>query len=148
MIRSAIATWRGSPAIGEGAVTTTSGVMSNALYSFGSSTGSEPCTSPSEMLAAAIASCASLMVAQEMAKAHIKYEHVKTEAVLTLQEKTGHWDISAIELNVSSISQSAKQGSFKRQPKLQKGDAPISRALNVPIKLTAKLEPVEEAALV
>ena len=102
MIRSAIATWRGSPAIGEGAVTTTSGIMSNALYSFGSSTGNEPCTSPSEMLAAAVASCVSLMVAQEMAKAHIKYENVKTEAVLTLQEKTGHWDVSGIELHISS----------------------------------------------
>src|SRR5690242_6098884 len=96
MIRSAIAVWRGSPAIGEGAVTTTSGVMSNALYSFGSATGNEPCTSPSEMLAASVASCVSLMVAQELAKAHLKYESVQTEAVLALQEKMGHWEISGI----------------------------------------------------
>jgi lipoyl-dependent peroxiredoxin len=148
MIRSAIATWRGSPAIGEGAVTTTSGVMSNALYSFGSSTGNEPCTSPSEMLAAAVASCVSLMVAQEMAKAHIKYEHVKTEAVLTLQEKTGHWDISGIELNVSSQLPEREAAKFQKAAKAAKGRCPISRALNVPIKLTAKLEPVEEAVLV
>jgi len=57
MIRSAVATWKGSPAVGEGSVSTTSGVLSKALYSFGSSTGNEPCTSPSEMLAAALASC-------------------------------------------------------------------------------------------
>src|SRR5215468_12153530 len=94
MIRSAIATWRGSPAIGEGAVTTTSGVMSNALYSFGSSTGNEPCTSPSEMLAAAVASCVSLTVAQELAKAHLKYDEVKTEAVLTLHQKPSHWEVA------------------------------------------------------
>jgi osmotically inducible protein OsmC len=148
MIRSAIATWRGSPAIGEGAVTTTSGIMSNALYSFGSSTGNEPCTSPSEMLAAAVASCVSLMVAQEMAKAHIKYENVKTEAVLTLQEKTGHWDVSGIELHISSHLPEREAAKFQKAAKIAKGRCPISRALNVPIKMITKLEPVEDAALV
>jgi len=37
MIRSAVAPWIGSPAIGEGAVTTTSGLMSNynsSLFQF------------------------------------------------------------------------------------------------------------------
>jgi|SRR5580704_1092783 osmotically inducible protein OsmC len=146
MIRSAIATWRGSPAIGEGAVTTTSGVMSNALYSFGSSTGNEPCTSPSEMLAAAVSSCVSLMVAQEMAKAHIKYEHVKTEAVLTLQENAGHWDISEIELHVSTQLPQREEAKFQKAAKAAKTKCPISRALNVPIKMSAHVEAVEEHA--
>jgi osmotically inducible protein OsmC len=148
MIRSAIATWRGSPATGEGAVTTTSGVMSNALYSLGSNTGNEPCTSPSEMLAASVASCVSLMVAQEMTKAHIKYENVKTEAVLTLQEKTGHWDISGIELHISTHLPEREAAKFQKAAKIAKGRCPISRALNVPIKMIAKLEPVEDAVLV
>ena len=148
MIRSAVATWRGSPAIGEGAVTTTSGAMSNALYSFGSSTGNEPCTSPSEMLAAAVASCVSLMVAQEMAKAHIKYDHVKTEAVLTLQEKTGHWDISGIELSVSTLLPERESAKFQKAAKAAKAKCPISRALKVPIKMSATLQPVEDTVLV
>jgi lipoyl-dependent peroxiredoxin len=147
MIRSAVATWRGSPAIGEGAVTTTSGVMSNALYSFGSATGNEPCTSPSEMLAAAVASCVSLMVAQEMAKAHLKYERVKTEAVLTLQEKSGHWDISGIELHVSTPLQERDNAKFQKVAKVAKGRCPISRALKVPITLSARLEPIEDPVL-
>ena len=140
MIRSAIATWKGSPAIGEGAVTTTSGVMSNALYSFGSSTGNEPCTSPSEMLAAAVAACVSLMVAQEMAKAHLKYEHVKTEAVLTLQEKTGHWDVCGIELHISTGLPERDADKFQKCAKAAKNRCSISRALNVPIKMVARLE--------
>lgn len=145
MIRSAIATWKGSPAIGEGAVTTTSGVMSNALYSFGSSSGNEPCTSPSEMLAAAVAACVSLMVAQEMAKSHIKYDHVKTEAVLTLQEKAGHWDISSIDLHISSRLAEKDADKFQKCAKAAKGRCPISRALKVPITMVAKLE-VEQPA--
>ncbi len=147
MIRSAIATWRGSPAIGEGAVTTTSGVMSDSLYSFGSSTGNEPCTSPSEMLAASVASCVSLMVAQEMAKAHIKYESVKTEAVLTLYDKTGHWEIGDIELQISTHLPQREEDKFQKAVKAARSRCPISRALKVPIKMVAKLETLEEAVL-
>jgi lipoyl-dependent peroxiredoxin len=148
MFRSAVAKWRGSPAIGEGAVTTTSGIMSNALYSFGSSSGNEPCTSPSEMLAAAVASCVSLMVAQELAKVHLKYEEIKTEAVLTLQENAGHWDVSAIELRISSNLSEREAEKFQKAAKAAKTRCPISRALKIPIKLTTKLEPAQEAALV
>jgi osmotically inducible protein OsmC len=100
------------------------------------------------MLAAAVASCVSLMVAQEMAKAHLKYEHVKTEAVLTLQEKTGRWDISGIELNVSIHLPEREAAKFQKAAKAAKLRCPISRALNVPIKMTTKLEPVEEVVLV
>jgi osmotically inducible protein OsmC len=147
MIRKAIATWRGSPAMGEGAVTTTSGVMSNALYSFGSSTGYEPCTSPSEMLAAAVASCASLMVAQEMAKAHLKYDHVRTEAVLTMQEKAGRWDVTGVEVYISTQVPERDADTFQRCAKAAKTRCPISRALKVPIKMTAQLE-VEQPSFV
>jgi osmotically inducible protein OsmC len=140
MIRSAIATWRGSPAIGEGDVTSTGGVMSNTLYSFGSSSGNEPCTSPSEMLAAAVAACVSLLVAQEMTKAHLKYERVKTEAVLTLQERAGRWDVSGIELHVSTPLSERDAEKFQRCAKAAKTRCPISRALKVPIKMVAQLE--------
>jgi lipoyl-dependent peroxiredoxin len=140
MTRRATATWRGSPAIGEGAVTTTSGIMSNTPYSFGSSSGNEPCNGPSEMLAAAVAACVSLMVAQEMAKVHLKYEHVKTEAVLTLQEKAGQWDISQIDLQVSTHLPERDADKFQRCAKAAQSRCPISRALNVPIWMTANLE--------
>ena len=90
MNRSAVAIWKGGPGAGEGTVSTSSGVINNALYSFGSGTGSEPCTSPSEMLAAAVASCMSLMVAREMAGAGLKDKYVKTESPLTLEDKGSH----------------------------------------------------------
>jgi len=146
MIRSAVAIWKGSPAIGEGLVTTSSGVMSNALYSFGSSTGNEPCTSPSEMLAAAVASCMSLMVAQELARAGVKAEQIKTESILTLQEKRGHWDVSGIELHLTASAPHIDEDTFHHATRSAKTKCPISRALNVPIKLTAKLETVEHVA--
>ncbi len=145
MIRSAIAEWKGSPAAGEGAVSTTSGIMAKALYSFGSSTGNEPCTSPSEMLAAAVASCMSLMLAQEMAKVGIRNESVKTEAELTLEEHKGRWQISGIELHVTAVLPEMDMEKFHRASKAAKTRCPISHALNVPIKLTTTIEPAVHA---
>jgi len=142
MIRSAVAIWKGSPGVGagEGSVSTSSGVINNALYSFGSGTGNEPCTSPSEMLAAAVASCMSLMVASEMAKAGLKDEYVKTESQLTLEEKEGRWDITEIRLKVVAAVPEVHAKKFQHVAESAKAKCPISRALKIPIKMTVKEE--------
>ncbi len=145
MIRSAVALWKGSPAAGEGSVSTTSGIMSKALYSFGSSTGNEPCTSPSEMLAASVASCMSLMLAQELAKVGVRNDVVKTEAELTLEEHKGRWQITGIELQVTATLPEIDAEKFHRATKAAKARCPISHALNVPVKLTSTIEPAMHA---
>ncbi|HVO62796.1 MAG TPA: OsmC family peroxiredoxin [Terriglobales bacterium] len=139
MIRSATATWTGSPITGEGLITTTSGIMNKALYSFGSSTGNDPCTSPSEMLAAAVASCMSLMLVNELSKLHIKHGDVKTESTLKVEEKKGHWEIASIELNVTTTLPDGDEDKLHRAVKAAKSKCPISRALNVPISMTANV---------
>lgn len=140
MIRNAVAIWRGGPGAGEGSVSTSSGVINNALYSFGSGTGNEPCTSPSEMLAAAVASCLSLMVAREMAKAGLKDEYVKTESQLTLEEKKNHWEITGIQVNVVASVPEVHAKKFQHVAENAKAKCPISRALKIPIKMTVKEE--------
>jgi lipoyl-dependent peroxiredoxin len=142
MIRSAVAIWKGCPGLGagEGSVSTSSGVINNALYSFGSDTGYEPCTTPSEMLAAAVASCISLMVASEMAKAGLRDEYVKTQSQLTLEEKEGRWDITGIKVNVVASVPEAHATKFQHVAESAKAKCPISRALKIPIKMTVKEE--------
>lgn len=148
MIRSATATWKGGPGAGDGTVSTSSGVISNALYSFGSSNGNEPCTSPSEMLAAAVASCVSLMVAQEMARAHLKPEDVTTESVLKLEETRGRWRISEIDLNVSAHLEEKDAQTFIEAAKRAKAKCPISHALKVPVKMMTRVLEPENVVLV
>jgi len=143
MIRSAVAVWKGSPMIGEGQVSTSSGVLSNALYAAGSSTGNEPCTSPSEMLAAAVASCMSLMVVQEMHREGMKPQLVKTESALTLEEKKGQWEITGIDSNITVSLPAVSEKKVQHAATIAKGKCPISRALNVPIKVRAKVQTVE-----
>ena len=143
MIRSAVAIWKGSPVIGEGLVSTSSGVISNALYAAaGTRTGGDPCTSPSEMLAAAVASCISLMVARESVKVGLKPDHVRTESVLTLEEKKGRWEITSIQLHVSAGIPEMDEEKFHRAIRGARARCPISRALKVPIRMIAKLEVV------
>jgi len=147
MIRSAEAIWKGSPLIGEGLVSTSSGVLSNALYAAGSSSGNDPCTSPSEMLVAAVASCISLMVVQEMRREGMKPELVKTQATLTLAEKKENWEITEIDLNVGVALPGANEKKVQHAIKIARGKCPISRALNCPIKVKAMLiEPTPVAA--
>ncbi len=143
MIRSAVAVWKGSPLIGEGLVTTSSGVISNALYAAGSSTGNEPCTSPSEMLVAAVASCMSLMVVQEMRREGMKPELVKTESTLSLDEKKARWEITEIDLNVTVTLPGGNEKKIQHAAKIAKTKCPISNSLNVPIKLKVKLQTAE-----
>ena len=140
MNRSAVAVWKGGPGAGEGSVSTSSGVISNALYSFGSGTGNEPCTSPSEMLAAAVASCVSLMVAREMAKAGLKDEYVKTEARLTLEEKKNRWEITTVYLNVVAAVPEIHAKKFQHVVDTAKAKCPITGALKVPVEMTVREE--------
>jgi len=141
MIRSAIATWKGSPVIGEGLVTTSSGVIRNALYlPAGASTGGDPCTSPSEMLAAAVASCMSMMLARETSKLGLKPEFVKTESILTLEEQKGRWKITGIELHVTAGLPERERRALEKASKNAKAHCPISSALNVPITVFTELE--------
>jgi lipoyl-dependent peroxiredoxin len=136
MVRSATATWMGSPITGEGLITTTSGIMNKALYSFGSSTGNDPCTSPSEMLAAAVASCMALMLVNELSKLRVKHGDVKAESTLKVEEKKGHWEITSIDLTVATTLPEGDEDKLQRAVKAAKNKCPISRALNVPINVT------------
>ena len=135
MVRCAIANWKGGPGAGEGTVSTSSGVVSNVSYSFGWSSGNEPCSSPCEMLAAALASCMSLMIAQEMAGLGLKFEDVRTEALLKLEEKNDKWTIDSIDLRVSTKSPDVNARKFEIAGKKAKSRCPISRALDIPIRL-------------
>jgi osmotically inducible protein OsmC len=92
------------------------------------------------MLAAAVASCISLMVAREMIKAGLRDESVKTEAQLTLEEKENRWEITGIQLNVVATVPEVHAKKFQRIAESAKAECPISRALKIPIKMTVNQE--------
>jgi lipoyl-dependent peroxiredoxin len=147
MTRSATAVWRGGPGAGEGSVTTSSGVI-NALYSFASGFNEEPCTSPGEMLAAAQASCVSLMFTQELAKAGVKPQSVTTRADLKVQEIDGLWTITDIHLHVSVEAPQLDPEEFTELADRAKLRCPITRVLKANITIEAEFKPLAVHAVV
>jgi organic hydroperoxide reductase OsmC/OhrA len=94
------------------------------------------------MLAAAVASCMSLMVVQEMRREGMKPELVKTESALTLEEKKGQWDVTEIDSKITVSLPGASEKKVQHAATIAKGKCPISRALKVPIKVKAKVQTV------
>lgn len=148
MIRTATATWRGSPGAGEGSVSTSSGVITNAIYSFSSGSGNEPCTSPGEMLAAAEASCMSLMVAQELARAGFRPEIIRTKAEIKLQDIEALWTITDLHLEVSVQVKDMDPEHFKVVAETAKQRCPITRSLKANITMDANFVPGEVHTIV
>ena len=142
MERSATAIWRGGPGAGEGQVTTSSGVVQNALFAFGSSFGNEPCTSPTEMMAAALSACTSMMVAQELARISIRSESINTTATLKLDEQEDGWRVTKASVKIAVKVGEIDPIQFHKAIQTAAGKCPIARALNVPVNVESKLEPV------
>jgi organic hydroperoxide reductase OsmC/OhrA len=88
----------------------------------------------------------SLIITQELAKLGVRTEFVKTESELTLEEHKGRWQVMSIDLRATTNVSERDAEKFQHACKSAKAKCPISRALNVPIKLTATLEPELHAA--
>lgn len=139
MFREAHAIWTGGPYAGEGAVSTPSGVLDKTAYAFGSLTSGPPCTTPCEVLAAAIASCMSTMVAVEMAKAGIRPVAVDTYAVLTLDNPGGRWQITGSHLEITARTTDPESSRFDQAVEAARHSCPISGALKIDPTCKAKL---------
>jgi osmotically inducible protein OsmC len=139
MLREANAIWKDGAYTGEGAVSTASGLLSNAKYSFGSLTGLSTRTSPCEMLAAAIASSMSRMVAVEMAKTGIRPVQVETEAALTMEWVGEMVRIVGARVLITARTADSDHGQFREAVESARRECPVSGVLNIDIHCEAKL---------
>jgi osmotically inducible protein OsmC len=129
MFLEAHAMWRGGPYTGDGSVSTPSGILNKSTYSSGSLSEGAPCTTPCEVLAAALACCMSSMVATEMAKVGIKPVVVDTRAVVNLDNPGGKWQITGAHLEITARTTDAFSERFDDALKAAQNSSPISGAL-------------------
>ncbi|MBZ5679617.1 MAG: OsmC family protein [Acidobacteriia bacterium] len=151
MFPEAHAIWRGGLYAGEGVVSTPSGVLNNATYAFGSLAGTERFTTPYEMLAAAIASCMSTMVALEMAKLGINPTVVGTYAVLNLDNSADIWPITSAHLEITARTtgaSDAESSRFEQAVESARRECPISSALKLQLTCKAKVISLASTAFV
>ncbi len=141
MKRFATAIWKGGARAGEGTVTTGSGVFENVLFTATTANNDEfPCTCPSEMLAAAAASCVSLMVARELSLARIPADHVQTAAELEIVETPSGWNVVRLNMKAHISVGEVDEAEFHKAIKKAKQNCAISNALNCPISVEVEVE--------
>jgi osmotically inducible protein OsmC len=143
MQRSGSAVWRGAGKDGSGTLTTPSGALKGQPYSFKTRFEDESGragTNPEELIAAAHAGCFSMATAFQLAGAGFPAEELNTEAQITMTSGAGGWSISAIKLVLRAKVPGIDDAKFQELANAAKAGCPVSRVLNAPITLDAKLE--------
>ena len=98
MKRKASAVWQGSLKDGKGSVSTESGVLTQAQYSFGTRFESGIGTNPEELVAAAHAGCFSMALSAQLGTAGLIPDKIETTAVISFEKLEAGWTITESHL--------------------------------------------------
>ena len=123
MERSASAVWNGELKDGKGKISTQSGVLSDAPYSFVTRFENGKGTNPEELIAAAHAGCFTMALSAQLGTMKIKPESLRTTANVTLEKLDAGWTISKIHLDVTGacawhVPRGLRIGGHQRQAEL------------------------------
>ena len=140
MQRKGSAVWNGGLKDGKGTVSTPSGVLNNAPYSFVTRFENEKGTNPEELIGAAHAGCFSMALSAQLNNAGLKPERIATEATVTLEKLESGFAITTIHLQVNAKVPGASQDQFNTAASNAKSGCPVSKLLNAKITMDAKLE--------
>jgi osmotically inducible protein OsmC len=140
MQRKASAVWKGGLKDGKGAVSATSGVLSNTPYSFTTRFENTPGTNPEELIAAAHAACFSMALSAQLGGGNLSPESINTSATLTLEKLEAGWTITAVHLDVTGRVPGADAATFQKFADAAKSGCPVSKVLKANITMDAKLE--------
>ena len=140
MKRRATAEWRGDLKTGKGTLTTESGVLDNARYSFTTRFEGEKGTNPEELVAAAHAGCFTMALSAELGKTNVVAESLRTTAVVSLEKDAGGWSITESQLDLVARISGVSAEAFQAAADSAKANCPLSKLLKAKITLTARLE--------
>lgn len=140
MKRKGSAVWNGNLKEGKGTVSTGSGLLANAQYSFGTRFEEGKGTNPEELIAAAHAGCFSMALSAQLGNAGITPESITTTATLSLEKLEAGFTITSIHLDVLAKIPGADKKVFETAANNAKAGCPVSRVLNATITMDAKLE--------
>ena len=140
MLRKGSAVWQGDLRKGKGTVSTETGVVSNAPYTFSTRFEDEPGTNPEELIAAAHAGCFSMALAAALGRGGFEPQSVKTEARVQLLKGEAGFAITRIELETEARVPGIEDAKFQEIAEGAKTGCPVSKALaGTEIVLTARL---------
>ena len=142
MASKASAVWTGSLKEGKGTISTATGVLSNANYSFATRfEGADSGTTPEELIAAAHASCFSMALGAQLGGAGLTPEKIETNAAVTLAKTDVGFAITKIELETVGEVPGIDAAAFEAAAAGAKAGCPLSKALkavDIHLKTTFK----------
>ena len=140
MERTASAVWHGDLKSGKGDISTQTGTLKQAQYSFKSRFEEGIGTNPEELIAAAHAGCYSMAFSNELATAGHLADSVTTTAVVTMVPVDGKPTVTKIHLTTEGKVAGIDAAEFDKIAHAAKEGCPISRLLAAAeITLDAKL---------
>src|SRR5579871_2289546 len=113
MERTASAIWMGALRDGKGAISTQSGTLSEAPYSFVTRFENGKGTNPEELIAAAHAGCFTMALAAQLGTMQFTPETLRTTATVTLEKIDANWTISKIHLDVTARLRGISSSAFE-----------------------------------
>jgi osmotically inducible protein OsmC len=140
MKRKALAVWRGGLKDGKGSLSTDSGVIREAQYSFGTRFENGIGTNPEELIAAAHAGCFAMAFSAELGKAGIAPESISVTATVTLDKTDAGWTVTASHLDVVARIPGADRAQVLSIANVAKLGCPVSRLLKANVTMDARLE--------
>jgi osmotically inducible protein OsmC len=139
MKRNASAVWKGGLKDGKGTISTESGVLSDAQYSFTTRFEQGKGTNPEELIAAAHAGCFSMALSNELGNAGLTPESIRTTATVTLEKTDAGFAIPAVHLALEAKVPGADRTTFTRLADAAKAGCPVSKLFRADITLDATL---------
>jgi osmotically inducible protein OsmC len=140
MQRTATAVWNGALKDGKGSISTQSGLLADAPYSFVTRFENGKGTNPEELIAAAHAGCFTMALSAQLGTMNLTPESLHTTATVSLEKLDAGWTISRIHLDVTAKIPGASASVFESAAASAKANCPISRLLKAEITMNASLE--------
>src|SRR6478752_10269543 len=140
MSRNATALWHGSGKEGNGTLTTQSGLLKEANYSYKTRFENAPGTNPEELIAAAHAGCFSMALSAQLGSGNLTPESISTTVTLSFEKLESGWTITESHIDVVGKVPGADAATFQKYAEAAEKGCPVSKVLNAKITMTAKLE--------
>jgi lipoyl-dependent peroxiredoxin len=140
MERTASAVWNGSLKDGKGTISTQSGILADAPYSFVTRFENVKGTNPEELIAAAHAGCFTMALSAQLGTMNFTPQSLRTSAKVTLEKLDAGWTISKIYLDVSARIPGITASAFESAAASAKANCPVSRLFKAEITMDAHLE--------
>jgi lipoyl-dependent peroxiredoxin len=135
MSRNATAIWHGSGKEGNGTLTTQSGLLKDANYSYKTRFENDPGTNPEELIAAAHAGCFTMKLSFVLNEAGFTPEQIETKCDITLANGVITTSHLTTKVKVPGIDKQK----FDECAQNAKANCPVSKLLKADISMEATL---------